>query len=75
MLSEKLPKEANDGFVLPGNWEKAGKLKTRHAEAENGWLLVGLEQEQPGADANVASIEAQPEPAQPALEQTANVSP
>jgi hypothetical protein len=70
MLMERLPKEENDGFVLPGRWEKAGKLKTRHAQVENGWLLVGLEQSTTTAEPEVAQDERQPQP-----EQTANVSP
>ncbi|MBP89826.1 MAG: hypothetical protein CMJ64_24485 [Planctomycetaceae bacterium] len=70
MLTDKLPKEENDGFVLPGDWEKAGKLKARHAQVENGWLLVGLEQSKTDAGPNVAQNEQQPQP-----EQTAIVAP
>jgi hypothetical protein len=64
MLMEKLPKDENDGIALPGRWEKAGKLKARHAQAADGWLLVGLDQEKPAAEAeaNVAQDEAQPRP-------------
>lgn len=57
MLTEKLPKEDNDGFVLPGRWERAGKLKTRVAEAANGWLTLGMEQTPLEAEEQVAQEE------------------
>lgn len=70
MLTQKLPQEENDGFVLPGRWERAGKLKTRVAASADGWLLVGLQQ----TATEVAENVAQEEPPLK-IEQTASISP
>ena len=51
------PELAGEGLVLPGRWDRAGKLKVRQLDSGGGWLALGWGQE--------------PSDAQPATEQVA----
>ncbi|MEX0818215.1 MAG: hypothetical protein WD070_01440 [Pirellulaceae bacterium] len=84
MLKPKLPEEATDGISLTGRWERLGKLKARVANAADGWLSIGWEQELPASPANEAVADESDADAvvddaesntSPELVQTASVTP
>lgn len=45
ILTETIPKDDQDGFQLPGRFQRAGKLVGREAKSDAGWLLLGFDRQ------------------------------
>ncbi len=57
MLKTKMPEERSAGFNLQGRWARAGKLVARETKSADGWLVLGLGQAAPVADAATADLQ------------------